>query len=142
MDRNVRFLLVEDNPDHAQLVRATFEMHRVLNQLDWVEDGELALAYLRGEGAYANRKRPHVVLLDLRLPKLSGMDTLAEIKADPALRDIPVVILTSSEAERDRLAAMQSYANSFVIKPVDFKQLSDVVNQLRLYWTVCDQSTL
>lgn len=137
MKEKVRFLLVEDNEDHAELVKLAFSGGRVLNELAWVQDGEQALAYLRQQGQYGDCPRPHVVLLDMRLPKVSGPEVLQAIKTDANLASIAVVILTSSDAERDRAAALQMHANSYVVKPVDIGRLREIVERLQLYWSIC-----
>jgi len=130
-------LLVEDNRSHAELVKRSFEQHRVVNQIAHVTDGEAALAYLSRRGPYADpatSPRPHVILLDLRLPKISGLDVLREIKTTTELRTIPVVILTTSTAERDVVRAYEQHANSYLVKPVDFAAFTQLMHDLGLYW--------
>ena len=125
--RRLNILLVEDNPDHAELVRRGLESFPVARFLHHVEDGESALDYIFGQGSYANRTRfpaPDLVLLDLRLPRLDGLEVLRQVKSHPTLHTTPVVVLTTSDAERDVAAAYQYRANSFVTKPVDFQRLS------------------
>lgn len=139
MPQPVRFLLVEDDEDHAELIRCTFQRRRLLNELEWVRDGEQALAFLRGEGPYANKQRPHVVLLDINLPKRSGLEILAEMKSDESLRTIPVVVVTTSEIEGDRLKAYEYHVNSYIVKPVDFERLQQMVDHLQMYWTICNE---
>jgi CheY-like chemotaxis protein len=138
MKKAVHFLLVEDNVDHAELVQQTFADCRLDNRLDHVPDGESALAFLRGEGKYAGAPRPDIVLLDLNLPGIGGIEVLRQIKAEPKLKTIPVVVLTTSTADRDRVSAYDCAANSYVSKPVDFDRMMDVVRQLKLYWTICN----
>ena len=130
-------LLVEDNPDHAELVMRNLEDSLVANRIIHVEDGEAALEYLFGRGDYADRSRfprPDLALLDLRLPKIDGLEVLKEVKADPGLRPIPMVILTTSDAERDLAMAYEYHANSYVTKPVDFSQFNQLLHDLGFYW--------
>lgn len=130
-------LLVEDNPDHAELVKRTMEDFKVANRIVHVEDGEAALDYLRGKGEYSDHTlfpRPHLMLLDLRLPKLDGLQVLKEVKGDDALRALPVVILTSSSAEHDLAMAYEYHANSYLTKPFDFNDFSRLLGDLGFYW--------
>jgi CheY-like chemotaxis protein len=130
-------LLVEDNRDHAELVMRTMEDFQVANSIIHVEDGEAALNYLYGRGLYADRTTfpvPHLILLDLRLPKVDGLDVLREIKGDETLRSLPVVILTTSDAERDMAMAYEYHANSYVTKPVNFDDFSKLLKDLGFYW--------
>ena len=130
-------LLVEDNPDHAELIKRNMGDFQVANTLNHVKDGQAALDYLHGRGKYADRQQfpmPHLILLDLRLPKVDGLDVLKEIKIDDALRVIPVVILTTSEAERDMAMAYDYHANSYVTKPVNFIDFSKLLKDLGFYW--------
>jgi CheY-like chemotaxis protein len=130
-------LLVEDNADHAELVRRTLQTARLPNRLIHVEDGEAALSYLHGHDPYADRRRfprPHLVLLDLRLPRIDGLEVLKEVKRDPLLHTIPVVILTTSDAERDMAQAYENHANSYLTKPVDFEKFSVLLKDLGYYW--------
>jgi CheY-like chemotaxis protein len=132
-------LLVEDNPDHTELIQRIFREHRVANTIHHVPDGEAALDYLfrRGDVARADPKknpRPHVILLDLRLPKVDGLEVLKAIKADEDLRRIPVVILTSSEAEKDLVRAYDYNVNSYLVKPLDFDKFTKLMDDLGFYW--------
>lgn len=130
-------LLVEDNLDHAELVMRNLADFQVANRIFHVADGEVALAYLFGKGAYADRTRyplPHLMLLDLRLPKIDGLEVLKRVKEDSALRVMPVVVLTSSEAERDLAKAYEHHANSYVTKPVEFIEFSKLLRDLGFYW--------
>ena len=130
-------LLVEDNPAHAELVMRSFEDHRVANTIIHLSDGETALEYLFKRGLYSSERespRPHVILLDLRLPRVDGLDVLKEIKSSDELRSIPVVILTTSEAERDATRAYEHHANSFVVKPLDFASFTNLIKELGFYW--------
>jgi len=130
-------LLVEDNLPHAELVKRSLETHEIANRIYHVSDGEAALAYLFRQGVYADpatSPRPHVVLLDLRLPKVSGLDVLREIKTHNDLCTIPVVILTTSTAQRDVVSAYAQHANSYLVKPVDFAAFTRLMHDLGLYW--------
>lgn len=132
-------LLVEDNETDEELTLLALKQSRVLNKVVVVRDGREALDYLFGVGAYSGRDvadLPHVVLLDLNLPKVGGLDVLKQIRADERTKLLPVVILTSSKQDRDLLAGYERGANSYVVKPVDFKQFSESVSQLGLYWLV------
>jgi CheY-like chemotaxis protein len=133
----VIILLIEDNPAHAELIRRNFETHRFANRLIHVTDGEMALAYLFRRGAYVDSiqsPRPHLILLDLRLPKIDGLEVLKEIKTSQELRSIPVVILTTSEAEQDVACAYQHYVNSYLVKPIDFAKFTELMEELGFYW--------
>lgn len=130
-------LLVEDNPDHAELIMRIMDDFQVANTIIHVEDGEAALDYLYGRGAYGDRTRfplPHLMLLDLRLPKIDGLEVLKEVKNDAVFRAIPVVILTTSNAERDMAMAYDYHANSYITKPVSFGEFSRLLKDLGFYW--------
>lgn len=130
-------LLVEDNLDHAELIMRNMEDFQVANTINHVEDGEAALDYLHGRGMYSDRSRfpmPHLMLLDLRLPRIDGLEVLKEVKSDEALRPLPVVILTTSDAERDMAMAHEFHANSYVTKPVQFGEFSKLLKDLGFYW--------
>ena len=130
-------LLVEDNPAHAELVMRGLTTNRVNNRIYHVADGELALDYLNQRNEFSDPKsapRPHLVLLDLRLPKIDGLTVLKFIKTSDELRAIPTIILTTSEAERDITMAYDSYANSYVVKPVDFDKFTSLMSDLGFYW--------
>lgn len=130
-------LLVEDNPDHAELVMRSLADFQVANRIVHVEDGEAALDYLHGLGGYADRHAfpmPHLMLLDLRLPKVDGLQVLREVKENVKLRPLPVVILTTSDAERDLAMAYEYHANSYLTKPVDFIDFSKLLRDLGFYW--------
>ena len=118
----VEVLLVEDDPGDVVITQEAFQDYRIANRLSVVTNGEDALAYLRREGRYADAATPDLVLLDLNLPRRNGREVLKEVKSDPALRRIPVVVLTTSDAEEDVLASYDLHANAFVRKPVDFDQ--------------------
>ena len=137
--RLVHFLLVEDDDDHAELIQMTLAESRIGNTFDRVSDGEEALAYLRREGAYTDKRQPDVVLLDLKLPKVDGHEVLAQIKSDESLRRISVVVLTTSQSEADRAKAYYNHANSYLTKPVDFGRFQQMIKDLKLYWGVWNQ---
>ena len=126
----ISVLLVEDDPGDVLLVKDAFEDHKVGNALSVVSDGVEAMKYVRGEGSYASAARPDLILLDLNLPRKSGIEVLAEIKGDPQLFTTPVVVLTTSEAEEDVLAAYKLHANAYITKPVDFERFSQIVHQI------------
>jgi CheY-like chemotaxis protein len=126
----IEVLLVEDDPGDVLLIREAFDFNKVHNNLNVVSDGEQALDYLRGAGDYAGRTRPDLVLLDLNLPRKDGREVLAEVKTDPDLRTIPIVVLTTSEAEEDVLKSYQLHANAYVTKPVDFERFVSIVRQI------------
>lgn len=130
-------LLVEDNPDHAELAMRNLKANMLANRIFHAEDGEQALDFLLQRGSYADPAsypRPHLVLLDLRLPKVDGLEVLKRVKSDPSLKSIPVVILTSSEAEPDLALAYEYYANSYLTKPVDFDSFNRLLHDLGFYW--------
>ena len=123
-------LLVEDDPGDVLMTREAFEHYKIRNQLHVVTDGEQALQFLHRAGDYASAPRPGLILLDLNLPRRDGLEVLADLKADPALRVIPVVILTTSQAEEDILRSYSLHANAYVSKPVDFEHFMDVIRQI------------
>lgn len=132
--KQIEILLVEDNPGDIRLTREALKDGKINNNINVVMDGEQAIEYLRRQNGYANSISPDLILLDLNLPKLSGREVLEIIKNDPALRHIPVIILTTSKAEEDILQSYQHYANCYITKPVDFDQFSEVVKQLEDFW--------
>ena len=135
--RPIEILLVEDDPGDVLITSEALEQSKLVNNLHTVENGEEAVAYLRREGAYADAVRPDLVLLDLNLPRRDGREVLAEIKADPDLRRIPVVVLTTSSAEEDVLRSYDLHANAYITKPVDFARVVDVVRQVdEFFFTV------
>jgi two-component system, response regulator len=134
-------LLVEDNPDDVELTLAEFKRHNLSNKIHVVPDGATALEYIFGTGAYVERdcaKGPKVILLDLKLPKVDGLEVLRQIKADSAACRIPVVVLTSSTEERDLIKSHNLGANSYIVKPVDFEQFTESMRQIGLYWLLLD----
>ena len=134
----LHLLLVEDDMDHAYLVRRSLAKARISNSLDHVRDGLEALKYLGRDEPYGDRRRPDVVLLDLKLPKVDGHEVLAHVKTSPDLKTIPVVVLTTSDAETDRAKAYEHHANSYIVKPLDGDGFRAVIEQFNLYWGVVD----
>lgn len=135
-------LLVEDNPDDEALTLRALRQHKIKTEVVVAHDGVQALDYLFGTGEYAGRdmdERPEVILLDLKLPKVDGLEVLRRLRADPRTRLLPVVILTSSNEERDLIDGYSLGANSYVRKPVDFIQFTEAVRQLGLYWLVINE---
>jgi CheY-like chemotaxis protein len=126
----VDVLLVEDDPGDVLMTREAFEHYKIRNALHVVTDGEQALQFLRRTGDYAGAPRPGLILLDLNLPRLDGLEVLAELKADPVLKVIPVVILTTSQAQQDVLRSYALHANAYVSKPVDFERFIEVIRQI------------
>jgi two-component system response regulator len=136
-------LLVEDNPNDVKLTIHALKKNNIANQVVVAEDGVEALEYLFGEGAYAGRdvtELPSLVLLDLKLPRLDGLDVLKRLRADERTKLLPIVILTSSREEQDLIAGYSLGANSYVRKPVDFDQFTEAVRQLGLYWLVLNET--
>ncbi len=139
----IDILLVEDNKAHAKLVFRSFEDHRVANRIHHITDGEEALDYLFRRGAYEDPEkspRPHVVLLDLRLPKIDGLEVLKKIKSTEDLKKIPVVVLTTSGADRDVENAYEHHVNSYLVKPVDFEKFTRLMDDLGFYWMVWNRT--
>lgn len=137
--KSVRILLVEDNPDHADLTQQAIEDQNRSHLVHWVKDGQEAIDYLFRRGAYTNAPSPQLVLLDINLPKLTGIEVLQQIKEHPRLRVIPVVMLTTSDFEEDALKCYSLGANSFVTKPVQFDQFLETIQALKAYWTSTDR---
>ena len=136
-------LLVEDNPDDILLTRRALQKNNIWNELVVVEDGVEALDYLFGRGKYKERdlcNQPQVILLDIKLPRMDGIEVLRRIRADASTRLLPVVMLTSSTEEKDRLETYSLGANSYIRKPLDFQQFMEAVRQLGLYWLVLNES--
>jgi CheY-like chemotaxis protein len=134
MMRAVEILLVEDSPSDADLTEEALSEGKVLTNLHWVQDGLEALSFLNRQGKYSNAPRPDLILLDLNLPKKDGREVLAQIKGNPALKLIPVVILTTSAAERDILRTYELNANCYVTKPIDLEQFINVVKLIEEFW--------
>lgn len=140
--KNPRILLVEDNPDDELLTMRALEKGNILNEAVVVRDGAEALDYLHGTGTYTGRDSsdvPQVILLDLKLPKVDGLEVLRQLRADERTRLLPVVILTSSDEERDIVESYSLGGNSYVRKPVDFDQFGEAVRHLGLYWLLLNQ---
>lgn len=141
----VEILLVEDNPCDAELTLHSLRSNKVTNQIEVVRDGAEALDFIFCTGEYAHRNienAPKVVLLDLKLPKVDGLEVLQRVKSDPRTCVIPVVVLTSSREDRDIIESYQLGVNSYIVKPVDFDQFTEAVRQLGLYWKLLNQSPL
>jgi len=138
----VEILLVEDNATDAELAMRALKKHNLANKLIWVKDGAEALDFLFATGSYAERKVneiPKLVLLDLRLPKVDGLEVLAKMKADDRTKMIPVVVLTSSQEERDVIASYKAGVNSYISKPVEFESFVKTVSDLGLYWLLMNR---
>jgi two-component system, chemotaxis family, response regulator Rcp1 len=132
--RPVEILLVEDNPGDARLTQEALREGKIRNHLHHAMDGVEALAFLRREGKHAEAPRPDIILLDLNLPRKDGREVLAELKADAALCTIPVVVLTTSEAEQDIVRSYQLHANCYITKPVDLEKFLDIVRAIEDFW--------
>lgn len=133
-DRLIDILLVEDSPSDAFMTREALEFSKVLNRLYIVENGVDAVSFLRRTGRYSDAPRPGLILLDLNLPKKSGREVLGEIKADPSLRSIPIVILSTSKAEEDIARSYDLHANCYITKPVEFYKFAEAVRSIREFW--------
>jgi CheY-like chemotaxis protein len=141
--KNKIILLVEDNPSDVKLTKRALEQNQIVNKLIVVEDGREALDYLFGAGQYAGRDiqdLPAVVLLDLKLPRIEGLEVLKQIRANEITKLIPVVVLTSSDQEEDLIASYKLGANSYIRKPVDFHQFAEAVRTLGMYWLLLNES--
>ncbi|AFZ18254.1 response regulator [Allocoleopsis franciscana] len=136
-----RILLVEDSPNDVELILTALSENRLANEVVVVRDGEEALDYLYRKGVFKLRMEgnPVVVLLDLKLPKVDGLEVLAQIKSDPELKAVPVVVLTSSREEQDLINSYNLGTNAYVVKPVDFHEFVDVIKELGLFWAVVNQ---
>jgi len=137
MGEPVLILLVEDNDDHAELVMRQMSDHRIANKVTRLVDGQEALEYLFRKGKFEDPEtspRPHVIFLDLRLPKVDGLEVLKSLKESDELRNIPVVVLTTSDRESDVAKAYLNHTNSYVVKPVDYQKFCDLMNDLGFYW--------
>jgi len=142
---SITILLVEDEPAHAEIVRRNFETMRIANTLKHVSDGEAALDYLYRNNAFndpGSSPRPALILLDLRLPKVDGLQVLKTIKTDPNLNNIPVVVLSTSASEADISLAYNNNANSYLVKPVDFTQFSELLKTLGTYWMYWNHNSI
>lgn len=138
---NVEILLVEDNPTDAELTMRALKKKHLANNLVWVKDGVEALDFMFCRGQYEQRVnyQPKLVLLDLKLPKIDGIEVLRALKADAKTRTVPVVMLTSSNEERDIVESYQLGVNSYIVKPVDFTKFLDMVSQVGLYWSLVNK---
>lgn len=134
LGRQVEILLVEDNPGDIRLTREALKEAKVVNRLHTVTDGAEAIAFLRRERGYENAVRPDLILLDLNLPRKDGKDVLAEIKSDPELKRMPVVVLTTSQAEQDILRSYDLHANCFISKPVEITRFLQVLQAIDQFW--------
>ena len=137
MGEPVLVMLVEDNVDHAELVIRTMEDHRIANKIIHFPDGQIALDYLLRRGSYETPEtspRPHLILLDLRLPRVDGLEVLRVIKELDETKNIPVVILTTSDAEKDMMRAYNNHVNSYLVKPVGFEEFNRLMTDLGFYW--------
>jgi len=133
-NNSIEILLVEDNPNDVELTRIAFEQHKLFNKLNVVSNGEDAMDYLLKKGRFNNARRPDIVILDLLLPGKHGLEVLKEIKQDPVLEDIPVVVLSSSDNREHIEEAYASYASCYVTKPLDFRQFVIIVQSLNNFW--------
>ena len=133
-EKFIEILLVEDNPADVDMLQETFKESKIANNLHVVNDGELAMDFLHKRGEFAASPRPDLVLLDIGLPKKSGLEVLAEIKADPDLKRIPVIILTTSKSEEDILKSYDLHANSYITKPVHLSEFFEVVKSIENFW--------
>ncbi len=142
IESEVEILLVEDNPADAELTLRALKKRNLANRVTRVYDGEEALDFIFARGAYATRdadQHPKVILLDLKLPKVDGLEVLRAVKSDPNTRQIPVVVLTSSRQEQDIVESYRLGVNSYIVKPVDFDKFINAVEQLCLYWLLLNQ---
>lgn len=131
---SIDILIVEDNEGDARLIREVFNENKMFNSLHFVRDGEEAMDFLFKKGKYENAVRPDLIILDLNLPRKDGREVLAEIKCDPLLKQIPVVIMTISQAEEDILKSYNLHANCYVTKPIDLNQFSKVIRSIENFW--------
>ncbi|WP_336338393.1 response regulator [Haloarcula brevis] len=130
----VEVLLAEDNPNDIELTRKAFEEGKMLNNLHVVQDGVEAIQFLRQEDEYADAPRPDIVLLDLEMPRKGGVEVLEDMEQDPVLKKLPVVVLTSSEAERDIVESYEHSANAYLTKPVGYQAFQDIVREIENFW--------
>ncbi len=139
----IEILLVEDNPDDVELTLRALKKHKLANKVLVAKDGAEALEYIFATGAYADRNidnRPKVILLDLKLPKVDGLDVLCKLKSDERTKQIPVVVLTSSQEEPDVIESYRLGVNSYIVKPVEFGKFVDCVSELGFYWLLVNES--
>ncbi|MCP3905980.1 MAG: response regulator [Planctomycetes bacterium] len=140
LPRATHFLIVDDDDDHAELITMEFADDGLVATFDRVTDGEAAIAYLRREGRFADAPRPDVILLDLKLPRLTGHEVLEIVKADEDLREIPVVVLTTSGSKTDLKEAYRRHVNSYLVKPADHHEFHEMVRELKLYWAAWNRA--
>ncbi len=141
----LRILLVEDNPAHAELIIRSLEDHQIACDIFHAPDGEVAIDYLFRQSGFDDNQEyplPHVILLDIRMPKVNGLQVLQEVKSAPDLRHIPIIILTTSDAEQDVDKAYEFHANSYLVKPVDFTQFMKLMEEFGFYWLSRNQLKL
>lgn len=141
-DDNVEILLIEDNPDDVELTLRTFQESRIANRIHVARDGAEALEFIFGTGAWTGRSLlngPRLILLDLKLPKVDGFEVLRQLKTDPRVKILPVVIMTSSQEERDLVESYHLGVNSYIVKPLNFEQFARVVRELGHYWMVLNK---
>lgn len=137
LNEKISILLVEDNPAHAEIVIRSFEAYDMSNNIYHVEDGQEALDYLYNEGSYHSpngTKMPDLIILDLRLPKVDGIEVLRRIKSDAKFKTIPVIILTTSESDKDIAKAYTNYVNSYLVKPIDLEKFGKLIESFGYYW--------
>lgn len=142
MDKAIEILIVEDNPSDAELTMRTLEKNNLSNNILWLKDGEQALDFLKGKGEYEGRNvksKPKVIFLDLKLPKIDGFEVMQEIRSSENLKKIPVVMMTSSQQQKDRLKGYETGVNSYVVKPLDFQEFTEAINDVGYYWLVLNQ---
>ncbi|GAB5417667.1 MAG: response regulator [Crocinitomicaceae bacterium] len=138
----VNLLLVEDRAEDAELALMALEKHKLINQIKWVKDGQEALDFLFCQNEYANREKknqPKLILLDLKMPKVSGLEVLHAVKANPKTKNIPIVALTTSREDQDRVEAYNLGVNSYIVKPVDFDNFTKCVQELGFYWLLLNE---
>ena len=140
-DQKLRILFIEDNPNDVELALDALREQKLANRIQVVRDGAEALDFLFRTGVYASRQNnfPKLVLLDLKLPKISGLEVLAHIRADPRTQALPVVVLTSSREETDIVESYNLHVNSYIVKPVDYEQFTEAVRQIGFYWLLLNQ---
>ncbi|MBC8505714.1 MAG: response regulator [Anaerolineales bacterium] len=135
----IEILLVEDNPDHVELILDALQNNGLINALKIVNDGKAALDYLFQRGDYVDATKPGLVLLDINLPKIDGIEVLRQIKKDPELKTIPVIILSTSDNDEDIERCYGNGANSYIVKPVDFEKFRQAIQELKMYWIVSNR---
>ena len=136
----LKILLVEDNDDHALIVMRNLKTESFVSKVERVTDGVQALQYLRGIAPYESREEPDIILLDLKLPRLDGHEVLSEVKDDAKLRKIPIIVLTTSDAETDKLKAYDLHANSYLVKPLQADELKKMVESMATYWGIWNRN--